>query len=231
MRIVTWNCNGAFRRKLSGIDALNADILIVQECENPDTSDAAYRSWAGQHLWAGSNRNKGLGVFARSGQALAPLQWAAGDLQQFMAVRIDDKIDLLAVWTKPAVDSKFDYIGQFWRYLQLHKTRLQENLLICGDFNSNSIWDKRGRDWNHSRCVEELADCGFDSLYHLTRNERQGQETSPTFFLHRNTAKPYHIDYVFAHRARIANAQVRVAIGEPDEWLQFSDHMPLVIDI
>ena len=36
MRIVTWNCNGAFRKKYSRlkIDDKYPDILVIQECEN-----------------------------------------------------------------------------------------------------------------------------------------------------------------------------------------------------
>ena len=47
MRIVNWNCNGAFRKKFSLLDQFNADIVVIQECENPEVAnDKLYKEWA-----------------------------------------------------------------------------------------------------------------------------------------------------------------------------------------
>jgi exodeoxyribonuclease-3 len=43
MKIVTWNCIGALRKKVSELDTLDADPLVVQECENPAESAMVYR--------------------------------------------------------------------------------------------------------------------------------------------------------------------------------------------
>ena len=66
MKIVTWNCNGALRKKFEPITELGADICIVQECEDPTrTKDSSYKDWASNHIWIGDNKNKGIGIFAR----------------------------------------------------------------------------------------------------------------------------------------------------------------------
>lgn len=65
MKIITWNCNGAFRKKFHLIENLGADIVVIQECEDPSKAGGEYQEWAHNHLWIGANKNKGLGVFVK----------------------------------------------------------------------------------------------------------------------------------------------------------------------
>ena len=231
MRIVTWNCNGAFRRKFEPIDALDADVVVIQECEDPLQSTQEYRSWAGDHAWIGYGKNKGIGIFPRKGQSIEQLAWPSNTWELFLPVRIDDSFTILGVWTQHAAPSRFAYIGQFWHYLELHGHALGEDTVICGDFNSNAIWDKPKRFWNHSDCMDALAASGFRSLYHHTTGEQQGAELLPTFFLQRKEEKPFHIDYVFTHQKRFNGRRVSAQVGLPSEWLSLSDHLPIIADL
>jgi exonuclease III len=124
MRIVTWNCNGAFRKKFHLLEQLDADLYVIQECEDPAQSKGDYVDWAQNYLWVGNNKNKGLGVFSQSKQPIESLDWKADNLQLFLPCKIGDNFNLLAVWTKQANSPNFRYIGQLWKYLQLHKDKI-----------------------------------------------------------------------------------------------------------
>jgi exonuclease III len=232
MKLVTWNCNGAFRRKFSQIDALDADILVIQECEDPAQSSHTYLEWAGDYAWTGNSKNKGIGVFPRRGQNIERLDWTPGEGGLFLPVRVSNALNILAVWTLGKKSPlKYSYIEQFWHYLQLNGHRFGPHTIICGDFNSNQIWDKVRRVGNHSDCVRNLAEAGFQSLYHYTNDEAHGQERQPTFFLHRDQAKPYHIDYVFAHDQHLQGVEISTKVGVLSDWVGLSDHMPMMISL
>jgi hypothetical protein len=110
---VSWNCNGAFRKKFEAIAQLEADLYVIQECENPDQcSDDAYRQWAKNHLWTGQNKNKGLGVFASPRVKLERIALDLGRLELFLPVRVNSRLHLLATWTRQANSPTFGYIGQ-----------------------------------------------------------------------------------------------------------------------
>ena len=233
LKIVTWNCNGAFRKKFNVINELNADIYVIQECENPkESKDLGYLEWAKNFLWLGDSKHKGLGIFAREEISLELLDWTNNyednPIKHFLTCRVNSEFDLIAVWTHYNKSPTFGYIGQFWKYLQLHKSNFK-NCLIVGDFNSNSIWDKPNRAWNHTEVVKELEEINITSLYHYEGNQTQGNEEHPTFFLQKNLNKPYHIDYIFGSNS-FRKTLSKIEIGSAEYWLKLSDHLPVICE-
>ena len=133
-----------------------------------------------------------------------------------------------AIW---AMDNKEKrdarYIGQIWLSINHYADLLDDSTILVGDFNSNKIWDKKKRVGNHSDVVNKLADKNIFSTYHKHFNEEQGKESQPTFFLQRNKNKPYHIDYCLASSNLIDKIE-NVEIGNYDQWIAHSDHLPLI---
>lgn len=247
VRIVSWNCNGGLRNKFLALNELNCDVLVIQECEDPSRSTLAYQEWAGDFLWLGDSKSKGIGVFAKNGHKVkkldwnsectlsigysksSALTWRTSELKLFLPFSIDNRINVLAVWSKGGERQKFGYIGQVWKYIQLHRADLcHHKSIVLGDFNSNSRWDRLDCWWNHTDVVVELEDMGFESKYHEQTGELQGEESTPTFLMHRKAERPYHIDYVFTSSDITNNCELNV--GDKNKWLAFSDHMPLLLE-
>ena len=233
MKIVTWNCNRAFRRKYQALEDLEADLLIIQECENPAKPGKQYdqyREWAGDYLWHGTNQNMGLGIFSRHGTKIKKLDWSDKGLQFLLACRVNDSFNLVGVWTKDA--KTHSYIGQLWKYLQTHKSKLAaDQSVICGDFNSNVIWDKKHSGCNHSDVVRELDEIGIVSHYHHFHDEEHGEESQATLFLLKNLNKPYHLDYAFSSKSLLPASSSEIIPRDPEAWLSLSDHLPLKFTI
>ena len=149
-------------------------------------------------------------------------------MKYFLPCSVNNEFNLLAVWTHRNNSPNFGYIGQFWKYFQINKSKFQ-NILLVGDFNSNSIWDVWDRWWNHSDIVKDLEELGIESIYHKFTGEKQGNETIPTLFFQRKIERPYHIDYFFGSQSFQKKLR-NIEIGRPENWLSKSDHMPIICE-
>jgi len=232
MKIVSWNANCKFRSKFSEIDALEWDILIVQECENPNTSkDHRYQEWAKNYHWVGDLNYKGLGVFLPMGLEAKLIDHNPQSNKYFITMELNNGIQILAVWTQAGDKRSVGYIYQLWDYLQKNESIFDwDNLIIAGDWNSNAIWDIKRKLGNHTDVQKFLKEKGLVSCYHAKDDIIHGNELEYTFFLHRNPEKPYHIDYVFAPERFISHTQ-RMEIGDQTYWLALSDHLPISYEL
>lgn len=222
MKIISWNCCGKFREKFKEIIKYNADIYVIQECEDPSQSkNEQYTFFSKNHLWIGDNKNKGLGVFCNESIKLEAKDWQSHSLRYFLPVTINDKVNLICVWAcKP-------YIEEYFIYQSININRYDSNTIIIGDFNSNSIWDKKNSNRTHTAVVNELEKIRLRSIYHLKSCENQGQESEKTFYLYRNLEKGYHIDHCFAFPDIVRDYKIL----SDTKWLNYSDHIPIYLEI
>lgn len=234
MRLITWNCQGAFRKKADAVLKYQPDILLVQECEHPDNLISnAHLSQATSMLWFGENRHKGLCVFSFNSYRLHVLDVYKEDFKIISPVAITGDeltLTLIAIWANNRNDIDGRYVEQIWKAINHYDDILNSNgIILAGDFNSNTIWDGEHKKGSHSSVVKKLLAKNIHSIYHKHLKQQQGNEEHPTFFLHRNRNKPYHLDYCFAS-ADLYDKMESFEIGLYEQWATYSDHVPLTVN-
>lgn len=233
MKLITWNCNMAFRKKASIILAHQPDIVVVPECESP--KKLVFPGGVQQPndvLWFGHNQNKGLGVFSYGKHRFELLDTYQPSLKLVAPVLVKNGRNyfiMLAVWANNPGDPDGTYVEQVWKALHHYDNHItKRKTILVGDFNSNTIWDRKRREGNHSNVVKKLADKGIVSCYHLHYKQEQGREQHPTHYLYRHLDKPYHLDYCFASKD-IAKKIISVEVGDHAYWCKYSDHVPVMV--
>jgi len=233
MKIITWNCNMAFRKKAAVILQHKPDILIVPECEHPDKLNfPAGVKKPTCTLWFGDNLNKGLGIFSYGHFNLRQSDSYNPVLRLIVPVTVTNRnrnFVLYAIWAYNPKDPDGTYVEQVWKAIDHYDQFITDKLtLLIGDFNSNTMWDKKRRISNHSNVVKRLEEKGILSCYHVHHKQEQGKELHPTYYLYRHKDRPYHLDYCFASKDIIKKIR-SVEIGEYHYWSAYSDHVPLII--
>jgi exodeoxyribonuclease-3 len=232
MKIITWNCNMAFRKKAGVILTHKPDILVVPECEHPDKLNFDDAQKPTDMLWFGANRNKGLGIFSYSDFRFKLHRTHNPQIKLVIPIIVTGgrhDFTLFAIWANNPDDPDGQYVEQVWKALHHYDKRLKnKSTILIGDFNSNTIWDRKYRKGNHSHVVEHLDKKNIFSCYHWHHRQTQGKEEHPTFFLYKHIDKPYHLDYCFAS-ADFKDRLQSVEIGEYKFWKQYSDHVPVMV--
>jgi exodeoxyribonuclease III len=233
MRIITWNCNMAFRNKAEAVLKYKPDILVIQECEHPDK--LKFGSEIPKPLdsiWIGANKNKGLGLFSYSTFRFKLHKSYNEELKLIAPVKVFNEatsLQLYAIWANNPQDKDGPYVTQVWKSLKYYGRMIRrKGTILVGDFNSNTIWDRPRREGNHSTVVKKLREKAIQSVYHKYFNQEQGKEVHPTHYLYRHRDKPYHLDYCFVSDDLMGKLQL-VEVGDYDAWKSYSDHVPLIV--
>lgn len=223
----------AFRNKASFILKYAPDILIVPECEHPDKLKfSANTPTPTDVLWFGKNQNKGLAIFSYSEYRFTLLDQYNPKFQLIIPISVtkgQDNFSLFAIWANNSDEPNARYIEQVWKAVHYYdKLVARSNTILVGDFNSNTIWDRKLRESNHSNVVKILKDKGIVSTYHFFYNQEQGAEKHPTLYMYRHKDKTYHIDYCFVSEDMLEKLQ-SVEIGKYKFWSKYSDHVPVIV--
>jgi exodeoxyribonuclease-3 len=199
VRIVVWNCRMAFAKKRGLLQNLRPDIAVIPECSR--NSILACKEEGFGACWWGDNRNKGLGVLAAKPWTL---EKERRPTQKWIApVRVQGPLSflLVAVWACPVDGGRErSYVGQIFEAVSRHPKWFAGGrpVVVCGDFNSNAIWDHSRKTGNHSAVVKLLRERNLCSVYHTFFAEEQGRETRPTYYFWHREDRRFHIDYIFA---------------------------------
>jgi exonuclease III len=183
--------------------------------------------------WWGENKHKGLGVIALKPWSLEP---GRKPQQKWIApVHVRGPYDflLLSVWACPVgSEREKNYVGQTYEAIVRHPHWFAGNIptVICGDFNSNIIFDPGRKKRSHASVVKLLAERGIVSAYHSFFSEDHGSESQPTYYFWHRKERCFHIDYIFLPRSWM-KCVTDLKVGTYRKWRPLSDHVPILVDV
>lgn len=232
MRVIAWNCKGAFERKHPSIAALKPDVLVVPEAGRlAGLSHVLGESPINSVQWIGDNPKKGLAVISYGDVALRLHASYDPTLRWILPLEVlgPSPFTLFAIWAMPDVSTG--------RYLQClvdacvsYRSLLSSpRVVLAGDFNNNVVFDSPRKPLKFVELLATLEAFGLRSLYHEQLGCEHGAEPDPTFFLYHRTKNPHHIDFIFAD-AEMCASGFSLTVGKHAEWGKSSDHMPLACD-
>ena len=226
MKIISWNCKKNYSTKSRLIlSQQQPDIVVIPECERlmiEDFKDHKIRP--NNLIWfADEDADRGIAVFNYSNFSLKLLDVHNPRIKYVLPISVTNdqyNFTLLAIWTH------IPYTKQLWNALEYYSSLIENDIIIVGDFNSNSIWDTINKKNSHSGFVKQLEDKNILSAYHHFYNEQQSKETHSTFYLQHNKHRKFHIDFLFASPTFI-DKLTNVEVGVFEDWYSHSDHVPL----
>jgi exonuclease III len=247
------------------IKKLDADILVIHECREKDMEGSGFdknsRDWYGDHKEAHDlpekirvERDLGIGIFWKESITITRLpEWdndlsKNDDFRYLIPYKVADKeqieekippFTLIAVWTKNKMDitDPLDYVQKAHAAIDHYANigLLNGRVILIGDFNSNTIWDKLYReDRNHTALVGKLEKLGIKNC-----SKSYGQNEYSTYYYYpRGQEKHVIDDYCFASASIVASA--KFSVSGIDEWIPntsgkklwrgLSDHCPIIVD-
>ena len=189
MKIVSWNCNLKFAKKYQHLEAQDADIVIILECEQLPEDYFPNKKF----FWTGRIESKGLGILIKDPSARLHSDFNP-NLINFLPIETDS-LKILGVWAYNHRAVKFgdDVSGNTIDAINHYKQWLQGDshpCLVSGDFNNSVIWDKPNNSNNFQNINRNLESLGFTSAYHSDTRMHLGKKINQPSFIPRIEKKP-----------------------------------------
>jgi hypothetical protein len=178
----------AFRKKAGLLLQYKPDIVIIPECEHPDKLIFAPGTPApSDTLWFGNNINKGLGIFSYSSYRFQLQETHNPELRMIIPIlvtRARRQFMLYAIWAYNPGDKDGTYVEQVWKAIHHYDNQItNKRTILIGDFNSNTIWDKKHRAGNHSNVVKRLEKkVSAAAIIYFTNSHREKNNTPRIFY-------------------------------------------------
>lgn len=75
-----------------------------------------------------------------------------------------------------------------------------------------------------------LEDAGYANVYYARTGEPPGPESTGSLYFYRHVDRPYLIDHAFIPEPWLPAVR-EFGLGAPADWLDLSDHVPLVLEL
>lgn len=196
MKIVSYNINTCYQKKIDELFKMNADVYVVPEIAKEDKIkllEGFEMKWTGDEKLS----SKGLGVIWKKGRGVVP-DWYEKTFHYAIPVFVDG-ILILGIWPTK-LDKKETYTQIAKDILVHYSEKIKENkTIITGDFNLYYKKEKKNKDADLQPINELLNSLGLTSVYHKERKIEVGQETDATYYHHFNKELPFFLDYTYSN--------------------------------
>jgi len=138
---------------------------------------------------------------------------------------------LFAIWAMAPLgeDKGKSYTYQIEKAVKKYKNILKNNLsILIGDYNTYHI--EKPVEKTGFMVIEEFKKLEIFSAYHEYFKKGYGEHNHYTFYQHKKTEFKHMLDYCFASISLIEKIS-NVEIGKYEDWIEFSDHCPLIVEI
>lgn len=231
----------ALHRKAHLLEGLAPSIAILPETAHPDKTRGVLQAIGATKSptsiqWIGANVNKGLSVVAFDGWDFRLDEDYDEGYEWVMPVHVigPRRIRLLAVWDMGKRGNGYEsarILGSCRASLSRYGEFLKGDAdltVISGDFNNSVYWDTPEKASKFGDFMDDLESRGFVSAYHFKRRCGRGAEPEQTLWWRKNVDASYHIDYTFV---RPGDAVEAVAVGSYEDWITYSDHPPMTVNL